>query len=148
MAERQGELPEDQRIAFRIGVNLGDIIIEDDDIHGDGVNVAARLEALAEPGGILRLAHRPRQRPGQATLPVRRLGRATGQEHPAAGARVPRRAGRRRARVLGAGRASSTPGGSWAAAAAVVLLLAAGGAGLWLRSDTARRPHCSRPQRP
>jgi adenylate cyclase len=52
IAERSAEVAEDQRIAFRIGVNLGDIIIEDDDIHGDGVNVAARLEALAEPGGI------------------------------------------------------------------------------------------------
>ena len=45
-------MPEDRQIRFRIGINLGDIIIEEDDIHGDGVNVAARLEALAEPGGI------------------------------------------------------------------------------------------------
>ncbi len=45
-------LPEDQRIEFRIGINLGDIIVEGDDIHGDGVNIAARLEPLAEPGGI------------------------------------------------------------------------------------------------
>ena len=42
----------DERIALRIGINLGDVIIEDDDIYGDGVNVAARLEGLAEPGGI------------------------------------------------------------------------------------------------
>jgi Adenylate and Guanylate cyclase catalytic domain len=41
-----------QRIHFRIGINLGDVIVEDGDIHGDGVNVSARLEALAEPGGI------------------------------------------------------------------------------------------------
>jgi adenylate cyclase len=52
MAERNAATPEDQRIVFRVGVNLGDIIVEDDDIHGDGVNVAARLESLAEPGGI------------------------------------------------------------------------------------------------
>ena len=52
VAERQAELPEDRRIAFRIGINIGDVIIEGDDIYGDGVNVAARLEALAEPGGI------------------------------------------------------------------------------------------------
>ena len=45
-------LPEDKRIDFRIGVNLGDVIVEGDDIYGDGVNVAARLEALAEPGGV------------------------------------------------------------------------------------------------
>jgi adenylate cyclase len=52
MAERNAGTPEDQRIVFRIGVNLGDVIVEDGDIHGDGVNVAARLEALAEPGGV------------------------------------------------------------------------------------------------
>ena len=52
MGERNAETPDEQRIVFRVGVNLGDIIVEDDDIHGDGVNVAARLEALAEPGGI------------------------------------------------------------------------------------------------
>jgi adenylate cyclase len=52
MADRNVSAPEDQRIVFRVGVNLGDIIVEDDDIHGDGVNVAARLEGIAEPGGI------------------------------------------------------------------------------------------------
>jgi TolB-like protein/class 3 adenylate cyclase/tetratricopeptide (TPR) repeat protein len=52
MVERNAGTPDEQRIVFRVGVNLGDIIVEDGDIHGDGVNVAARLEALAEPGGI------------------------------------------------------------------------------------------------
>jgi class 3 adenylate cyclase/TolB-like protein/Tfp pilus assembly protein PilF len=52
MAERNAGLPREQRIDFRIGINVGDIIIDGDDIHGDGVNVAARLQALAEPGGI------------------------------------------------------------------------------------------------
>jgi TolB-like protein/class 3 adenylate cyclase len=52
MAERNVSTPEDQRIVFRVGINLGDIIVEGDDIHGDGVNVAARLEGIAEPGGI------------------------------------------------------------------------------------------------
>jgi TolB-like protein/Tfp pilus assembly protein PilF len=54
-AEEEGtnaEVPEDKRIIFRIGVNLGDVIADSDDIYGDGVNIAARLEALAEPGGI------------------------------------------------------------------------------------------------
>jgi len=50
MAEREPDVPEDRRIRFRIGVNLGDVIVEQHDIFGDGVNVAARLEALAEPG--------------------------------------------------------------------------------------------------
>jgi adenylate cyclase len=45
-------LPPDRRIEFRIGINVGDIVVEDGDIFGDGVNVAARLEGLAEPGGI------------------------------------------------------------------------------------------------
>src|SRR6516165_5490958 len=52
MVEREPEVREDERIRFRIGVNLGDVIVEPHDIFGDGVNVAARLEALAEPGGI------------------------------------------------------------------------------------------------
>jgi adenylate cyclase len=52
MVQRNAATPEDQRIVFRIGINLGDVIVEDGDIHGDGVNVAARLETLAEPGGI------------------------------------------------------------------------------------------------
>jgi TolB-like protein/class 3 adenylate cyclase len=52
MAQRNGPVPIDRRIEFRIGINLGDIINDGDDIFGDGVNIAARLEALAEPGGI------------------------------------------------------------------------------------------------
>jgi TolB-like protein len=52
MVERNASVPVDRRIVFRIGVNVGDIIIDGDDIHGDGVNVAARLQALAEPGEI------------------------------------------------------------------------------------------------
>jgi len=52
MADREPGVPEDRRIRFRIGINLGDVIVEEHDIFGDGVNVAARLEALAEPGGI------------------------------------------------------------------------------------------------
>jgi TolB-like protein/Flp pilus assembly protein TadD len=52
MLERNVDVPADRRIEFRIGINVGDIISDDNDIYGDGVNVAARLEALAEPGGI------------------------------------------------------------------------------------------------
>ena len=52
MVERNAATPQEKRITFRIGVNLGDIIVEDGDIHGDGVNIAARLEGIAEPGGI------------------------------------------------------------------------------------------------
>jgi adenylate cyclase len=52
MTARESEIADEQRIRLRIGVNLGDIIVEGSDIYGDGVNVAARLEGLAEPGGI------------------------------------------------------------------------------------------------
>ncbi len=52
MVERNADAPKDRRIEFRIGVNLGDIIVDPDDIHGDGVNVAARLQELAERGGV------------------------------------------------------------------------------------------------
>jgi len=53
MAERNTDVPADKRIQFRIGINVGDIIIDGGDIFGDGVNVAARLETLADPGGIM-----------------------------------------------------------------------------------------------
>jgi len=52
MAERNQGIPDDKKMLFRIGINLGDIIVDGDDIFGDGVNIAARLEALAEPSGI------------------------------------------------------------------------------------------------
>src|SRR3974390_1054312 len=52
VAERNAALPEMKRILYRVGVNLGDILIDGDDILGDGVNVAARLEGMCEPGGV------------------------------------------------------------------------------------------------
>jgi adenylate cyclase len=52
LAARNAELPKDRRLEFRIGINLGDVMVEGDDLFGDGVNVAARLQALAEPGGV------------------------------------------------------------------------------------------------
>lgn len=52
LRERNSIVPAEKQIIYRIGINLGDVIIEDEDIYGDGVNVASRLEALAEPGGI------------------------------------------------------------------------------------------------
>ena len=53
MAERNAHVPVETCIQFRVGINVGDIISDNNDIYGDGVNVAARLEALAEPGGIM-----------------------------------------------------------------------------------------------
>ncbi len=52
MREHNADIPAERQIVYRIGINIGDIIVEDDDIYGDGVNIAARLEGLSEPGGI------------------------------------------------------------------------------------------------
>jgi len=52
VADHNSDIPKDKRIEFRIGINLGDVVVDGDDIQGDGVNVAARLEGLAPPGGI------------------------------------------------------------------------------------------------
>ena len=52
MRERNVDIPEDRRIELRIGINLGDVIVEGDDIFGDGVNVAARIESVGRPGGV------------------------------------------------------------------------------------------------
>ncbi len=52
MIERNAAVPEDLQITYRVGINIGDIIVEGDDIYGDGVNVAARLQEMAEPGGV------------------------------------------------------------------------------------------------
>ena len=53
MEERNAGIPIDERLEFRVGINLSDVIIEGDDIYGNGVNVAARVEALADAGGVL-----------------------------------------------------------------------------------------------
>jgi adenylate cyclase len=52
IAKRQGEVEADRRIVFRVGINLGDVVVDGEDLLGDGVNIAARLEGLANPGGI------------------------------------------------------------------------------------------------
>src|ERR1700730_11323489 len=52
MPERNTDVVPDIRIELRVGINLGDVIVEDDDLYGDGVNIAARVEALADPGGV------------------------------------------------------------------------------------------------
>ena len=88
-------LPPERRMEFRIGVNLGDVMVEGEQIYGDGVNVAARLESLAEPGGICisRTVHEEIREQTRAEL--RGSRRAAGQEHRQAGASLPGAAGRR-----------------------------------------------------
>lgn len=60
-SDSERKLPQEQRLVFRAGINLGDVIVEDDDLYGDGVNLAVRLEGLAEPGGICLSADAYRQ---------------------------------------------------------------------------------------
>jgi adenylate cyclase len=77
MAERNQGVPEDRRMLLRIGINLGDILIEGDDILGDGVNVAARLEGIAEPGGVYLSDDAYRQVRGKLAVEFAHLGEQT-----------------------------------------------------------------------
>jgi adenylate cyclase len=98
ITEREAPNPESRRIAFRIGINIGDIIVEDGDILGDGVNVAARLEGLAEPGGICIARNVYDQVKAKIDHAFEPRGPAQGQEHRRADHRLscPTGAGRRR----------------------------------------------------
>jgi TolB-like protein/Flp pilus assembly protein TadD len=77
MAERNQGIPEDRRMLYRIGINLGDILIEGDDILGDGVNVAARLEGIAQPGGICVSSSAYEQVRGKVAVEFTDLGEQT-----------------------------------------------------------------------
>ncbi len=90
MAERNAATPEHQRIVFRVGVNLGDIIVEDGDIHGDGVNVAARLGGCGRTRRRLSLGHGPRPYRRQARPRLRRFRRAGAEKHRPPGPGLPR----------------------------------------------------------
>jgi len=74
MAERNADVPSEKRVEFRIGINVGDIIIDRGDIFGDGVNVAVRLEGIAEPGGICLSEDAHRQVRGKLELPTEDIG--------------------------------------------------------------------------
>ena len=88
MAERNAETPEAKRIVYRIGVNLGDVLIEGDDILGDGVNIAARLEGDLRARRRADFEHGLRPRARQDRRGFRRSRREDAQEHRAAGAGV------------------------------------------------------------
>jgi adenylate cyclase len=74
VAARNESEPEDQRIVLRLGINLGEIIVDGDDIYGDGVNIAARMEQLAEPGGVYISGEAYRQARGRAEVDFEDLG--------------------------------------------------------------------------
>jgi hypothetical protein len=74
MAERNTAIPEDRRIEFRIGINVGDVLVDEGDIYGDGVNIAARLEVLASPGAICLFEDAYNQIKNKLTLNVSDIG--------------------------------------------------------------------------
>jgi adenylate cyclase len=74
MATGNTDVPTDTRVEFRIGIHLGDVVVEGDDLLGDGVNVAARLEGIAQPGGICLSGDAYRQVKGKVDLAMRDLG--------------------------------------------------------------------------
>ncbi|MFQ5786030.1 MAG: tetratricopeptide repeat protein, partial [Alphaproteobacteria bacterium] len=131
---RNTDLPEDRRMRFRIGVNLGDVMVESDDLFGDGVNVAARLETLAEPGGICLSRSIFDQVKKQLDLGYEYLGeqRVKNIAEPVRVYRVllePGAAGQ----VLGEARPAAPRWRIVAAAIAVVVLVGVAGAVAWLR---------------
>ena len=77
VGRHNASLPEDRRIHYWIGINIGDIIVDGDDIHGDGVNIAARLQGLAEPGGICLARSVRNQIKGKLHLTLEHLGERT-----------------------------------------------------------------------
>src|SRR5262245_37192812 len=74
MAKRNREIPADRRIEFRVGVNIGDVIVEKGDVFGDGVNIAARLEQISPPGGICLSEDAYRQVRGKLEIPIADTG--------------------------------------------------------------------------
>ena len=133
LAERNAELPDNRKMAFRIGVNLGDVIEEDEQIYGDGVNIAARVEALAEAGGICISGRAYDQVANKLGLEYENLG-----EHQVKNIRTPVRVyrvlslpGAAAHRVV---QAKKTVGRKWrkiAWASAAVLVIAIAGAVIW-----------------
>jgi TolB-like protein/class 3 adenylate cyclase/Tfp pilus assembly protein PilF len=133
MAARNTEVPAERRIDFRIGVNLGDVIDEGDDLYGDGVNVAARLQALADPGGVLISGPTYDQMAGKVDVGFADLG-----EQQVKNIAEPVRVYRVLLEADAAGKlVGRAPARSqrwrWAAAAAVVLIAASGAATWWLK---------------
>jgi adenylate cyclase len=134
ISERQGEVPVDQRVAFRIGINIGDIIIEDGDIYGGGVNIATRLESLAEPAGICVSQTVYNHVQDKVEFGFEQAGehRFKNLPEPVVVYRVVIDRGPI-AKTFGLKRAG-TPKGHWAAlAAAAFVLLAAGGIAVWVQ---------------
>ncbi|MEE8435587.1 MAG: adenylate/guanylate cyclase domain-containing protein [bacterium] len=133
LAEGNAELPEARRMEFRIGINLGDVLVKDGDLYGDGVNVAARLESIAEPGGICISGKAYEEVKARLPLHFEYIGKKSVKNiaEPVPAYRVRSQPGAAAHRVTAARRAA---GAKWrkAVVAVVALLVAAGlGYGGW-----------------
>ena len=98
--ERNCVVPEDRSIHFRIGINVGDVIVDGDDIYGDGVNVAARIEALADPGSVYLARMAADEVRDKLPITLGAQGRTAGEERRAPDRSVPRLRQRRQDRCL------------------------------------------------
>jgi class 3 adenylate cyclase/TolB-like protein/cytochrome c-type biogenesis protein CcmH/NrfG len=136
----ESDLPADRRMEFRIGINIGDVLIEGDDLIGDGVNVAARLQGLAEPGGICVSGNVREQVGNKLTLDWTDLGDQTVKNIP-----QPIRAYRVRPGIRPAHRAARTRAkiGRRAVAAGILALLASGALAAWLGWSSRAPPRCA-----
>jgi class 3 adenylate cyclase len=144
MPERNAGVAADNRIELRIGINLGDVIVEGDDLYGDGVNIAARIEALAEAGGVFVSNTVHDQVRGPAALCLRRSGRAAGQEHRPTGPRLPGPRRRRRQEAIGCGSAAP-PRQAVDRGAAVPEYERRSGAGIFRRRHGRGNHYCAKP---
>ena len=135
VARHNSGVPEDRRITYRMGINIGDIIVEGDDIYGDGVNIAARLEGLAEPGGICIADSVYNQIEGKVDLAFEDLGNQEVKNIPKPvwvfRVRLDRPGDG--GRVASAAKVKRTLRGPLAAGALLVVLLLVAGALVWQR---------------
>ena len=140
--EAQAEqVPEERALRFRIGVNLGDVMVKDDDLYGDGVNVAARLEGLAEPGSVLVSRTVFTHAKGKVAAAFEDLGERE-LKNIAEPVRVFRVSmASEVARTPTVAKATSRSRRLLVAAATAVLLAAAAGAALWLKPWHGAQPH-------
>jgi len=153
MAKRNADVPPDRRIEFRVGINVGDIIIDESDIFGDGVNVAARLEALAQPGGICVSRMARDQVRDKLALTFEDLGEQQVKNiaRPVRAYRIVTDAAVRQAATSAPGRRRWTPRRAIAAGIAALVLLATGAAAFWrlyppyLAPTAAGAPAAARP---
>ncbi|MCH8844718.1 MAG: adenylate/guanylate cyclase domain-containing protein, partial [SAR324 cluster bacterium] len=133
LAERNAEMPGHRRMDFRIGINTGDVVVQDDAIYGDGVNVAARLESIAEPGGICISRGAYDQVRNKLPLEYEDLGERSVKNiaEPVRVFRVLSTPGSAAHRVVRAKRAAGRFWRKWALAAALVVILAGGALAGW-----------------